>query len=288
MTNLFMLSYQGGMCGDFFCLEVSKDENFYKNTLISETGHNRWLNANPLSKFNLDLKENITSISDGVKEQIDLEFKDKNLIIPSHYWGSPNLPRLKRIGIFCKDPDYVPLFFIMLFLKALSNKREFGKPGVYSALGRMHEQHGILDRFAHNNLNHPRIQQMYSRGFYYNFELRALELGMINSEDMISQYYKPYHVKALRSRHGFYMFAMDQFLNNPRDYTADLSKYLNMSAELNPAAFEEYQQKNFMLIERTFNRSYHNLIKENWLGALKDHIDQICPQHWFIRTNQQP
>ena len=288
MKNLFMLSYQGGMCGDFFCLEVSKDDTFYKNKLISDTEHNRWLNANPLAKFDLDFKESITTISDELKSEIDLEFKDKNLMIPSHFWGKPNLPRLKRIGIYCKNPNYVPMFFIMLFLKALSNKREIGIPGAYYELGSLHKQHGLLNKFTQGLSGHPRIKQIYDRGFYYNFELRSIEFGMINSQDMIKQYYIPYHAKALRTRPGFYLIAMDEFLTSPATFTSDISKYLNMTKELDPTAFEVYQQRNLDLIERTFNMSYYSLIKSNWLGILKEHIDQICPNNWFSQTNQQP
>lgn len=288
MTNLFMLSYQGGMCGDFFCLEVSKDSTFHQNILISGTETNRWLVANPLDKFGLDFKEQVTSISDELKKRIDQEFKDKNLIIPSHYWGKPNLPKLKRMGVFSQDPYYIPLFYIMLFLKAWTHKRDVNKPGVYSALGSLHKNHELLEGFSQGIKWHPRIKEIYSRGFYYNFELRSIELGMINSQDMINQYYTPYSVKSSRIWPGFYMLAMDQFLNSPKEYIPDLSKFLNMSKELNYVAFEEYQQKNFELVEKTFNQSYHDLIKQNWLGTLKEYIDQICPNNWFIQTNQRP
>lgn len=291
MKNLYLYHYTGGMCGDFICLEVSKDENYYSNMLLKQTKDNRYLGENPLAKFGLDYKETLTVCSNELYKKIDEEFQDYNLIIPAHTLKR-NLPRLKVIRSYVQDKKYVPMFFMLLYIKAWSTKRVLSdNEDTLLPLGSLHTSHQqfnfMKERFKNYRPAKGLIEHIEERGYYYNFELRALEsnrlhVGVINGHFPIYEHRLRQHFPA------DIQIAIDQLLLNPNKHAVEFSKQIDMAQPLNIERLETYHQANLDVVERTFNKTYHKLIQGNWLDELQEYIDQICPNNYFSQTIQQP
>lgn len=294
MKNLYLFHYHGGTCGDFICLEVSKDDNFYTNDLLLRSDTNRWLGINPLTEFKLDYKENITSVSKEVYEQIDKKFQEKNLIIPAHNVRR-NLPRLKIVRSYVEDKRYAPLFYIMLFLKALQYKRYLSdNQEAFSQLGHTHSFHQMYKIYKtdyskfNNSKGNELIKVIEERGYYYNFELRALELNLCHMKELIKEHYPMYFRRLMQEFPADVKLPVDKLLYNPKDYVGEFSKSIGMAHTLSPAIIEQYHQTNLDVIERTFNKSYDDLVKVDWQDELQEYINQTCPDNWFSQTSQQP
>jgi hypothetical protein len=295
MKNLYLFHYLGGTCGDFICLEVSKDSNFYSNGLLQKTDDNRWLGTNPLAEFNLDYKENVLAVSPETYNDIDKKFQEYNLIIPAHH-VKRNLPRLKVIRSYVEDTHYIPMFFMMLYIKAWASKRTLSDAHDFLfPLGNLHTSHTMykMAKNHYSNLKYSAgnklIAEIDERGYYYNFELRALTIGLVHMKSLVHEHYPVYKSKILNNNFSSDIhLPVDQLLVNPTLYVNDFAKQINMAQPLDIEKIREYHQANLNLFENKFNKSYDKLVQGNWQDEFKEYLDYTCPNNWFSRTNQQP
>lgn len=294
MKNLYLYQYTYGTCGDFICLEVSKDENFYSNALIRKTNINRYLAENPLARFGLDYKEGVTVISPALYREIDETYKDYNLIIPAHMMNR-RLPRVKLIKSYVEDTKYIPLFFMMVWLKSLVTKRDLtDQEDILSPLGNLHTAHTQYRTFKerwNGSSFQPAVDLINcieGRGYYYNFELRALEFNRFHITDFVKGYYSIYENRLMQYFPSDIRIAVDQLVTNPKKHVVEFSKQIDMARPLNVERIEEYHRANLHVIENIFNKPYEELIQGNWQDEFQEYVNQICPDNWFNRTNQQP
>jgi hypothetical protein len=296
MKNLYLFHYLGGTCGDFMCLEISKDKNFYSNLLIEKSSTNRWLGENPLIEFNLDYKENITGVSPDTYKKIDEKFQDLNLVIPAHM-VKRNLPRLKVIRSYVSDLNYAPMFFILLYVKALMLKRDLSDSHNFlKSLSNLHVSHTLYKNLKdeYRNLSHPLglgnklLDQIEDRGYYYNFELRALQSNFVHMKNIVQEHFVIYTRRIMQEFPADINLPIDKMLFDPAAHVDEFSKNINMDQPLQIANIELYHQKNLDVIENIFNKPYDKLIQENWQDEFQEYINQTCPDNWFIQTNQQP
>jgi hypothetical protein len=290
MKNLYLFHYWAGTCGDFVCLEVSKDKNFYPNALIHHSETNRWLGSNPLTEFNLDYKEGMMTVTPETYKLIDEKFQERNLIIPAHR-VKRNLPRLKVVRSYVKDQTYIPMFFIMLYVKALMQKKYLEDP--YESLiflGPLHYSHGLFKslKLSYQNLKNVAanslIDNIEQKGFYYNFELRALEFNFVHMKNIIPEQFFVYKHRLMSKFPADIHLAVDQLLIDPSNNVQEFSRSVNMSEPLKVEQFEMYNQANFDLIEKIFNKPYHSLIQGNWQDEFQEYVNQECPDNWFNRS----
>jgi hypothetical protein len=292
MKHIYLLCYYGGFCGDFVTLEISKDENYYTNALAFKTDTNRWVGENPLRDFGLDYKEMVLPISKELKDRIDLHFQDKNLVVPSHFNPRANLPRLKKIRVYPQDTTYIPLFFIMMHIKAYTVRRDFDTvPKSLPLLGEMQQDHYLMHRYLSyyigrpNKLTQARINHIHERGYYYRFEMVVLKEFRANKQDVIRDFYPAYVQSSLRYWPSAVSLPVDQLITKPKENVGWLSKELDMAEPFNIERIESYQHDNMSLIESTFNKPYHTLIQEDWLGDLTSYMKEACPGSWLSRSD---
>jgi hypothetical protein len=237
---------------------------------------NRCELENPFEKFGIDIKNPYRAealvVSDDDYKNIDAAFSLKNLILPTHYFSNINninLPRL--VGVKLCSTELTPLFYILLWIKRWSQR--------HSNIG--HE----LDILNCTNESLKMIEgsnKIFNRGYHYAFEKPALRLGMNNSTNLSSSYF--YNYKAL-SRHasiGWHPFNIDKLFLNTRENIEEFSNLFNMSLPINAEDIEQYHYTNIQLVETNFNKSYSELISNNWLLELREWVKYQCPDAYSI------
>jgi len=282
MPNIYLFSYCGGHGGDFLCHQISQDPNYYP-TLFKETTVNfQWVNDNPFEKYKLNFKSFVSEldkspVSDIVRDQIDKEFSEKNLIIPAHSMTDllPNLPRVKRLKLVATDSSAY-FYYTLLCIKAWCK--------VYKITKQQEDMIIRFDRFKERHKDNPvlleQIKNIQNRGYVYSWEIQAIHMGLHNGIDFIKQHFSIYQKYNKMQLTNSINLDLDAMYEKPEDNVKLWSDILDMQTILNPNVITEYHQNNINLIESRFNKSIDQYLKINWLDQLAEYVSLVCPDHY--------
>lgn len=282
MPNIYLFSYCGGHGGDFLCHQISQDPNYYPSLYKETTDNFRWVNDNPFDKYNLNFKRTTNeldkfTVSDSVRDQIDKEYNEKNLIVPSHNMTEalPNLPRVKRIKLVSTDCNAY-FYYTLLCIKSWRI--------VYDL--KIHQRDMIprLARFKYIHRDKPalleRIESIQNRGYVYAWEMNAIYTGLDNGIDIIKQHYPIYQKYNRMALANSVNLDLDSMYANPTDNVKLWRDSLDMQTTLDVDMITEYNQKNIDLIETNLNRSINQYNQSNWLEELTAWVKLTCPDSY--------
>lgn len=267
MKHIYLLSFQGGAGGDFLANRINQDPSFYQYDCPWIMSVNRYDIRNPLKKFNIDLKYahvNNVEISNELKNLIDLEFQNINLILTLHYFkdiNTINLPRVKGIKLTWST-KLSPLFYTLLWIKRFTENLKIENIKLYNITN-----FELFQKFQH-------IQR---RGFIYHFETIALRYGYLDSKNFIKHYYQYYHESGLSEPEGWTTYNIENLYLDPKNNTKNFSDLFGLSQPINFEFIEAYYQRNRMLIEEIFNIEYEKWIEGDWLSDLETWALEQCP-----------
>lgn len=273
MNHIYVFSFIGGSGGDFLCSQIADDTNFYPFELRWDSDLNRYDLSNPLDKFGLDIKpfflpSQMKLLSDEIKIEIDNEFKDKNLILPTHYLERlehVNLPRL--IGVKAVYSEYfLPLYYTLLWFKRyiVPIKVESYKdvdPGYYVAPRHIFKI----------------IKKITERGFIYSFEKTALNAQMLSSKKFIKGFFSQYTKLASLEPPGWITYNLDNLYLDSKSYSKNFSDLFGRSQPIDHEIIDRYFQSNLAVIPQIFNKTYDDWIKGDWLSDLEKWALLQCP-----------
>ena len=251
-----MISYYGGMFGEFICTQLSKDQNFY-SVEPEVTDSNRYLYGNPFLKYGLNLKLFDSEKTNIDTASLDNDFSEKNLCFPSHIFQKDmsylNIPRVKFVRIYSSDRDILLLGYIMGWIKSLVSTNNLS------------EWTQEFERYIDNKESVEYYNLIKQRGYFYWFEKLSMKHKVYNIKEFIDYWwdcYKKYNDK--RWDQWEYIDVGKLFLDykNSKDYWKE---FFDLDSYLDNNDLQGYYFKNLEIFKEEFNMSFEDFkIKNNW------------------------
>jgi hypothetical protein len=271
MSKIVLLSYNGGSCGEFLTLQISKDENYYPLTVEHITDENRWILVSPLEKYKINLKTpwlrgNTGSVSNEISDRIDQEMSEKHLLIPTHIYESENRTNLRRLHrIRLQSRDWNLFFFTLLWIK------NYTKP--IPLINNIIDDDLLFSLKVSKNkeLANVMLARIKARGLYYGFERPATRHGMINLNDIIGKEFLDQLKVNCMTVPGWTPLTVDYLLLNPKDHVEEWRSAFDMKQCMDINAIEEYHATNVKLFEDNLNMTYREYQK-NWKILLAEWV----------------
>ncbi len=268
--KIYLLRFNGGSGGDFLSYQISRDENFYTVPLVN-VDNNTWTIDNILSEFGVNFKNILfkeqCNLDKSVVDTIDNKFREKNLVVTTHWVGPSsyiNLPRMVPINLnFTGKINY--LFYFLLWIKRYINPCP----------------PELLDeavQFASKNRNIPsQVENIISRSTVYSFERQSLMAGLANSYDIIDDFfirYKSYNL----DKTDYMNLDIGELYQRPKLNVFKFAVSFNMKKKLDSSLIEEYFFKNTQIFENTFNKKFDTYnTDQEFLNDLKSFVMQVAP-----------
>ena len=266
MSKIVLLSYNGGSCGEFLSLQISKDENYYPLVVEKVTDENRWILVSPLEKYKINLKTpwlngNTGSVSDDISNSIEQEFSEKHLLIPTHKYELENTTNLKRLHrVRLQSRDWNLFFFTLLWIKNYTKPIPLNDNTIQDLLFAL----TVSKNTVNSNIMLDRIK---SRGMYYGFERPAMRHGLIGLGDIILKEFLDQLKVNCTNVPGWKSLTVDYLLLNPKDHVEEWKETFDMKACMDIDAIAEYHATNVKLFEDNLNMSYRDYQKD-WKSIL--------------------
>ena len=270
MSKIVLLSYNGGSCGEFLSLQISKDENYYPLTVEHITEENRWILVSPLEKYKVNLKTpwlkgNAGAVSDEISDSIELEFSEKNLLIPTHKYELENTTNLKRLHrVRLQSREWNLFFFTLLWIKNYTKPIPLDKNTIQDLFFAL----TVSKNNSNSNIMFNRIQ---SRGMYYGFERPAMRHGLVELNDIINKEFLDQLKVNCMTIPGWTPLTVDYLLLNPKDHVEEWRSAFDMKQCMDIGAIEEYHATNVKLFEDNLNMPYREYQK-NWKILLAEWV----------------
>jgi hypothetical protein len=270
MSKIVLLSYNGGSCGEFLSLQISKDENYYPLTVEHITEENRWILVSPLEKYKVNLKTpwlrgNTGSVTDEISNKIEDEFSKKHLLIPTHKYeisDTTNLKRLHKIRFHSREWNL--FFFTLLWIKNYTKSIPLNDNTIEDLLFSL----TVSKNVNNSNIMFDRIK---ARGIYYGFERPAMRHGAITLNDIINKEFLDQLKVNCINLPDWKHLTVEHLLLNPKDHVKEWQDAFDMKQCMDINAIEEYHATNVKLFEDNFNMTYREYQK-NWKQNLAEWV----------------
>jgi len=262
-----MVSYYGGMFGEFICSQISNDKNFY-DAEVEITDNNRYVLKNPFKTYTLNLKAFDTGLNTKLPPQlvdrIDNDFSEYNLCYPTHTYKEDmeylNLPRLKIVRLRTKHNDILFLAYIVGWIKSLTT------------IGKVNPRFTNEVEHKLNSITRPYYDKILERGYFYWFEKLALKHGIVSIDDFIEFWWRSFRQYNNLKWDQWTYIDIGSLIKDYDNVKEEWNELFNLDSDLDKAAIEEYHANNLQLIEDTFNKSFDEL-GTSWQELLLDWIN---------------
>lgn len=268
-----MVSYFGGMFGEFICTQLSLDENFY-STIPKVDKNNRYYYGNPLEKYNLNLKRfdfsSNAQLSSETVNLIDSNTSEKHFCFPSHAFKVDmsflNIPRIKYIRLNTQHHDILILGYLMSWIKSLLDLRDF----------KSHENEFVRYVNSQSEESIEYYNKIKNRGKFYWFEKVSMKHNVFNVDDFILYWWNSYmtynHSNPADRWEQWNYIDVGECLKNYEVSKVEWKETFGLKEYLNKDNLENYYQTNLNLIDREFNIPFETLISGNWIGVLSEWV----------------
>lgn len=271
---IYLISYKGGMFGEFICSCIADDPAFYKvSDPAIDSNKNRYFFKDILNHiYGIDLVAQTwvpgtsLEVSDKVRDLIDNELSDKNICIRSHQWpysvDSINLNRLKKVKLFVNESD-ATLTFLLSCLKV--SKSTF-----------------LVDSTHINNIQRltSLLPNIYIGDTMSMLTYTSCLFKVYPPIAFIKKSYPSYRSQAMtgllisdRDNESSYL-NVGTLMTNPESVMEEWRDALGLSIEFDYDRIREYHQSNLALIHEFFDESYDDLIKTDWLSKLSSRMEK--------------
>lgn len=284
MNKVFLLSYLGGMHGEFLAGLITANDNFYRKGMSQTVETNRYHYSDPLLSLCINIKpvnnkenypklsESNYIISETEKQRIDQSFNEKNLLVLTHAFGSSdmfNLPRRKLIRLYSSD-EYAKRCLILAIVKSWVVKYPTTRTE-------------LLDFLSSKKIPNHYVKKIFDRGYFYWFERIALTKSALNLDRFVADHFHIYREsnRNVKSAENWLYLDVEKLIKDPFN-TANLWKNIFNITDLDCAAIEEYNIRNIELIDSTFGRIGSD---QELINKCADYIKQTCPDNIFQRFN---
>jgi hypothetical protein len=266
-NKIFLISYLGGMHGEFFGNLINNNENFYPSKSLS-LKNNKYLCLDVLQQNNICIKlslnnfnyrtelSNLKLINDDQRLYIDLNYSEKHICALTHIWHEDlqifNLPRLVPIRLYCNE-NYIFFTFIMAIIKSWILPTMINESELEFFLSKK------------DNQNNYYIKTILNRKKYYWVERLALSKNQFNLNLLLNYYYNNiyYRSNLLAKNKAFSnwnYFNIGNLMTNPEQNLKNLKDMFNLNTvDLNTII--NYHSANLNIIEKNFNLKYEKLLK---------------------------
>ena len=270
-----MISYFGGMFGEFTCIQISSDKNFYPINLKKVDDNNRYYCDNPLTSHFSSLKTfhfapDVKPLSQPILEKINHALLEKNLCFPTHYYHETidnrfdNLPKLKPVRMFTEHRDILILGYCCGWIKSLLDERD-----LYS------RRRSFVDEFE-SYATTPEITKLYEhikiREKFYWFEKVALKHKHTDLNEFVDYWWLWYQKFNFRKSTGWHHIDIGNCFKNYNNTKDEWKNYFGLDDYLNKETLASYHQGNLDLIERKLGIPFEQFINTDWIKILKDWI----------------
>lgn len=289
MKNNYILSYLGGMHGEFLASLISNDENFYGGNVSDNKKTNRYhyedvTYKHGLSRFKTVFNElnypgtPVSVVSNETKDLIATEFNEKNLILLTHIYKDPSIFGIENqipVRLYCGE-EYIKLVILLALIKSWTSEWKI-------------EPYEINYFFGNTNLNNFQLKfkdKIEQNKKCYGFE-RLLLSKKIFSYDFRLFFFR--YLAIYKEANRIAMNQLDpqwKYINVENlIYKTDKvmhewKKLFNLKQDLPADEILKYHEKNLSLINDIFGKKYlnfdHNLIKE-----IKNYVNFVCPDNIF-------
>ena len=272
MHDIYMVSYFGGMFGEFICTQISLDKNFYHINPKKDL-NNRYHYSSPLTDTFSNLKSfpipnDLFSVTE-IKE-IEQTLLQKNICFPSHYYDQnikqlDLLPNIKCIRLFTRHRDVLILGYCCQWIKSLLVS---------------YDLHSYNNKFVKEFESYsftPETRDLYElikiKKRFYWFEKLALKYEQNDLSQFITFWWKFYRESNKKKIQGWQRIDVGGCLKNYNTVKDEWTSCFNLNDNLNKIELDNYHQRNIDLIEKEFGTSFDNFIKEDWKMILLEWIN---------------
>lgn len=290
--TIFLISYLGGLHGEFLAKLISQDQNYYAVESRS-VENNKHQYFDPLYLNNIFIKlslnhfnypnryrKNYKLVTDEQRQSIDLNYSEKNLCVLTHIWQSDlqifNLPRLKPIRLYC-DNDYLLFAFYMAIIKAWILPFPVKDQDLEFLISKV------------DILTKPYVEKILERRSYFWIERLAISKKQFDLNVLIKFYfnniYKQSNTDAQNKKHsGWEYLDVGSLMKDPETHQSIFRDSLNLSTNMPVEKISDYHRTNLSLIENKFNLTYSRLkYLENQFDIIKDYILENTDKDFWLR-----
>lgn len=311
-THIYLVSYLGGMFGEFLGTQIAKDVNYWDAVRdYSHAGSNRFIYRDVLrgaagNVFSLSNMPEHTGTSMGFQtpaltryhqfpereiEYLDNLLKPKNVITFTHFFwpeSTVNLRRVKRVQ-FVSNPEDVLLPYLMAVLKvwpALPYTPQSDNASPASRLNYIRPRQFIdVHVAAYASRKHPDVYKLVKtivKDNEWNVPMLnwlMLERNILDLEEWITKSYDAYFARAINvdfyGAENWTILNCCDLIQDPGAHVEEWRDKLDMANVMDVSEIEKYQQNNLALIEKHFGMPYEELKKSDFKKHILNHVQKF-------------
>jgi len=269
---IYLISYKGGMFGEFVCSCIADDPSFYKVSDPSiDVNTNRYFFKDILDhRYGVNLVMSTwvpgtrLEVSDEVRDQIDIELLEKNICVRSHQWPYSadfiNLNRIKKVKLFVSESDSI-LAFLLSYLKVSTSTFLVDNNHINNIQRRTSLSPNICVGDTMSMLTYTAcLFKVYPpiafvKKSYPSYRSQAMSGLLVSDRDNESTYLN-----------------VGTLMIDPESVMPEWADALGLSTEFDYNKIREYHQSNLALIHEFFDESYDDLIRTDWLSKLSNRM----------------
>lgn len=269
-----MVSYFGGMFGEFTCIQLSRDKNFYPINLKKVDNNNRYYCDNPLIGHFSNLKPfkfapDVEPLSATTLEIINNQLVEKNLCFPTHFYAEDldhrlNIPQLKTVRMVTEHQDILILGYCCQWIKSLVDVRQ-----LESRNNRFIKE---FESYVKTKEGQDLYDQIKLRTTFYWFEKVALKHQHTNLNEFIDYWWKWYQKFNDKRYQNWDYIDIGNCFKDYENSKDDWKNYFSLADHLDKNTLDSYYAGNLDLIQREFGITFDKFINSDWLSLLKEWV----------------
>jgi hypothetical protein len=269
-----VVSYTGGLFGEFLCSELSKSNIFANDRKIELTPENRYLYPNYLLPIKLDVKtwpsDKVWPITKDHLSTLNELYQNKKILIPTHWFQlkftNCNLPGI-GLRLHCQDIKWSRLSYCLYWIKSHARANspwELRKQEIEQLISDNH-------RFT------KEFKELLKPGNYMNWKYISYRYDVLNNGELDLKYYINKKWKLFEStnktiknfpfKNRWQYFDIGQAIYGDQLNLYDISKIVGV--ELDSRSLKQYAQTNLEILEDKLKITIDDLDHDSkWISAL--------------------
>jgi hypothetical protein len=270
MRNIFLISYTGGMFGEFLATQIANDPNYYPPAKAdANTAVNRFNYIDVLSEKFKFLSDHYSLLNTEQIALITDLIKDKNICSLTH-WPHPDnikIPGLKKVKFFVDEKDAPIVFMFLIYKTQLSVKIGVNPVTTNCIKQNIH----VLTNRTLNILN-----SMPGDRWLGPMDVFLLSNNLVNSTTAVDQGFDHMSKNAsvgstveTRESDILYLNPLD-LLRDPETHMPEWKEKLNLINDFDFELLKQYNQKNEDIIKKILGST---TIGPDWKERFTDYLD---------------
>jgi hypothetical protein len=268
MNNIYLISYTGGMYGEYICTLLSNDDNYYdagfKHYLPEDNRHGYRSIIDPLHTFDA---WDFYSVPNDIRETILTVHNDKHIAMKTFNYKEHvdvNLPNLVKVKFFADDWIFSWLQSGPKGLKmsAITHEHSMSRSWLIPFIEEYNKMPELTSKLIDN------VDELT----WTEFDMAVL--GIYNLADYV-QHKIDWHSTQAPVKSGnsdwIYLNPLELF-NDPESHIDQWQKVFDTKSKFDVQSLKDYHQCNVELIERTYGKPYEEIKNGDYKQTMIDYL----------------